>query len=63
MYDAVDTLNVDKLVEYVSGLQLADGSFQGDSWGEVDTRFSFCAVACLTLLVSWQAGGWEAWCV
>lgn len=25
-------------------------SFPGDKWGEVDTRFSFCAVMCLSLL-------------
>ena len=52
MYDALETLDVDRLVEYVAGLQRPDGSFQGDAWGEVDTRFSFCAVACLSLLVS-----------
>eukprot|EP01094_Clydonella_sp_ATCC50884_P018310 TRINITY_DN3371_c3_g1_i2.p1 TRINITY_DN3371_c3_g1~~TRINITY_DN3371_c3_g1_i2.p1 ORF type:complete len:231 (+),score=51.41 TRINITY_DN3371_c3_g1_i2:229-921(+) len=34
----------------VSGLQKEDGSFQGDEWGEVDTRFSYCAVSCLSLL-------------
>ncbi|RWS26795.1 geranylgeranyl transferase type-2 subunit beta-like protein, partial [Leptotrombidium deliense] len=27
-----------------------DGSFWGDKWGEVDIRFSFCAIASLTLL-------------
>lgn len=27
-----------------------DGSFWGDEWGEVDTRFSYCAYNCLTLL-------------
>lgn len=32
-------------------LQNEDGSFNGDKWGEVDTRFSMCAVACLALLV------------
>ncbi|GLV35980.1 Rab geranylgeranyltransferase subunit beta [Carabus blaptoides fortunei] len=31
-------------------VQQDDGSFTGDKWGEVDTRFSFCAVACLSLL-------------
>lgn len=30
--------------------QLPDGSFTGDVWGEVDTRFSYCAVATLSLL-------------
>ena len=51
LYDEVDSVDVHKIVEYVSGLQLADGSFTGDKWGEVDTRFSFCAIACLALLV------------
>ena len=35
---------------FVKGLQQQDGSFQGDSWGEIDTRFSFCALACLALI-------------
>lgn len=26
------------------------GSFAGDEWGEVDTRFTYCAVQCLALL-------------
>lgn len=34
----------------VSSLQKEDGSFTGDEWGEVDTRFSFCAIACLSLI-------------
>ncbi len=38
------------VVRYVSSLQQPDGSFFGDQWGEVDNRFSFCAVACLALL-------------
>lgn len=31
-------------------LQNPDGSFNGDKWGEVDSRFSFCAIAALSLL-------------
>ena len=34
----------------MSGLQQSNGSFFGDKWGEVDTRFSYCAVSCLALL-------------
>ena len=26
------------------------GSFCGDEWGEIDTRFTYCAVAALSLL-------------
>ena len=33
-----------------AGLQRADGSFAGDEAGEVDTRFSYCALACCALL-------------
>lgn len=43
-------LNIDKCVGYIKSLQQPDGSFFGDKWGEVDTRFSFCALATLTLL-------------
>lgn len=34
LYDSVDALDVDKVVEYVKGLQQEDGSFAGDKWGE-----------------------------
>uniref|UniRef100_A0A1B6GAS2 Geranylgeranyl transferase type-2 subunit beta n=1 Tax=Cuerna arida TaxID=1464854 RepID=A0A1B6GAS2_9HEMI len=50
LLDCVDVLPVEKVVSYVSSLQQEDGSFCGDKWGEVDSRFSFCAVACLSLL-------------
>lgn len=52
LLDCVDVLPVDQVVGYVANLQQPDGSFMGDKWGEVDSRFSFCAVACLSLLVS-----------
>lgn len=51
MYKALDQINVDAVVSYVTSLQQPDGSFHGDQWGEVDTRFSLCALACLALLV------------
>ncbi|ONM02936.1 Geranylgeranyl transferase type-2 subunit beta 2 [Zea mays] len=34
----------------VAGLQNKDGSFSGDIWGEVDTRFSYIALCTLSLL-------------
>ncbi|XP_020257951.1 geranylgeranyl transferase type-2 subunit beta 1-like isoform X1 [Asparagus officinalis] len=34
----------------VAGLQNEDGSFSGDMWGEIDTRFSYCAICCLSIL-------------
>lgn len=36
LYDSVDALDVDKVVEYIKGLQQEDGSFAGDKWGEPD---------------------------
>ena len=37
--------------KWVASLQSEeDGSFKGDKWGEVDTRFSYCASSCLRLL-------------
>lgn len=43
-------IDIEKCVSYVASLQQPDGSFFGDKWGEVDTRFSFCALATLKLL-------------
>ena len=34
----------------MASLQNQDGSFSGDYGGEVDTRFSYCAVSALSLL-------------
>ncbi|KAF3646084.1 putative TPR repeat-containing thioredoxin TDX-like isoform X2 [Capsicum annuum] len=34
----------------IAGLQNEDGSFSGDIWGEVDTRFSYISILSLTLL-------------
>lgn len=50
IYDCLDIINQDKVVKYIASLQNEDGSFSGDEWGEIDTRFSFCAVASLALL-------------
>lgn len=52
IYDCLNEIDCEAVAKYVSGLQQPDGSFFGDKWGEVDTRFSFCAVATLTLIVS-----------
>ncbi|KAJ8964638.1 hypothetical protein NQ314_004747 [Rhamnusium bicolor] len=50
IYDNLKAIDTEGVVKYVASLQLPDGSFTGDKWGEVDTRFSFCAVATLSLL-------------
>lgn len=34
----------------VASMQLPDGSFQGDQWGEVDTRFVYSAIQALRIL-------------
>ncbi|KAF0976743.1 hypothetical protein FDP41_004038 [Naegleria fowleri] len=41
---------IEKIGSYIGSLQKEDGSFAGDQWGEVDTRFSYCALNCLALL-------------
>lgn len=51
-YDSISEIDVEAVSKFVASLQQPDGSFFGDQWGEVDTRFSFCAVAILSLLVS-----------
>lgn len=43
-------IDIDKCVNYIKSLQQPNGSFFGDKWGEVDTRFSFCALATLRIL-------------
>ncbi|AGO12098.1 AaceriAEL268Wp [[Ashbya] aceris (nom. inval.)] len=52
-YDALDTLSpqeVEQCVSFIEGNQLADGSFQGDRFGEVDTRFVYTALSSLSIL-------------
>ncbi|KAG7580960.1 PFTB repeat [Arabidopsis suecica] len=34
----------------IAGLQNEDGSFSGDIWGKVDTRFSYIVICCLSIL-------------
>ena len=50
IFDCLEEINTEKVVDYVLSLKLEDGSFMGDKFGEVDNRFTFCAVACLALL-------------
>ena len=52
IYDSLNEIDLEGVAKYIASLQQPDGSFFGDKWGEVDTRFSFCAVAALTLIVS-----------
>ena len=51
MLDCVDKIDVEGVVKYVQSLQLEDGSFTGDKWGEVDNRW-VTSVCCLSLHLS-----------
>lgn len=52
IYGQLDVLNDKKalIVAYIKGLQNADGSFNGDKFGEVDTRFVYTAISSLSIL-------------
>jgi geranylgeranyl transferase type-2 subunit beta len=43
-------LDRSSIIAYVASLQQPDGSFAGDTWGEIDTRFCFCAALTLAIL-------------
>ncbi|KAF5934363.1 hypothetical protein HYC85_030534 [Camellia sinensis] len=49
-YTATVTLWIHRIQAHIAGLQNEDGSFSGDMWGEVDTRFSYIAICSLALL-------------
>jgi geranylgeranyl transferase type-2 subunit beta len=48
--DQLDRIDVEKVAVFVAGLQLPDGSFMGDQWGEIDTRFSYCALSAMSIM-------------
>ncbi|XP_013630807.1 PREDICTED: probable geranylgeranyl transferase type-2 subunit beta isoform X2 [Brassica oleracea var. oleracea] len=50
LFDKLDILDVGKVSSYIAGLQNEDGSFSGDMWGEIDTRFSYISICCLSIL-------------
>jgi geranylgeranyl transferase type-2 subunit beta len=41
-----------RVVDFIANLQQPDGSFKGDKWGEIDTRFTYCALSALSILQS-----------
>lgn len=52
-YDSLDILTSeqkDKCYEFIVSNQLPDGSFQGDRFGEVDSRFVYTALSSLSIL-------------
>lgn len=50
LYDELHVLDKEKIKSFVKSLQQPDGSFAGDKWGEIDTRFSYCALSIMSLL-------------
>ncbi|KAI0807124.1 rab geranylgeranyltransferase [Fomes fomentarius] len=48
--DALDRLDVPRVVRFILSLQQDSGVFAGDQFGEIDTRFLYCAVNALSLL-------------
>lgn len=53
MHNAIDELTIDernRVIEFIKSNQLPDGSFQGDEFGEVDTRFVYNAMHALAIL-------------
>ncbi|PXF43503.1 Geranylgeranyl transferase type-2 subunit beta [Gracilariopsis chorda] len=50
MYDKLHLIDADRVVANIAALQRPDGSFAGDKWGEIDTRFTYCALLCAAIL-------------
>ena len=56
LFDALDDAHgwsaarLDRVAHYIGSLQLPDGSFGGDKWGEADTRYSLCGLGTLVLI-------------
>lgn len=53
IYNSMEVLGEEKtkrIGDFVLSLQLPDGSFKGDEFGEIDTRFVFVSLYILTLL-------------
>jgi len=48
--NALDKLDVPRVTRFILSLQQPSGVFAGDSFGEIDTRFLYCAVNALSLL-------------
>ncbi|KAK1236580.1 Rab geranylgeranyltransferase [Marasmius sp. AFHP31] len=51
MQEALDKIpDVERTVKWILSLQQPSGVFAGDAFGEIDTRFTFCAINALSLL-------------
>ncbi|KAJ7095203.1 rab geranylgeranyltransferase [Mycena belliarum] len=49
-YDALERVDIPVVVKFILSLQQPSGVFAGDSFGEIDTRFTYIAVNALSLL-------------
>ena len=52
----IHRIDKEKVISFIARLQKQDGSFMGDRWGEVDTRFSYCALSSLSILGQLHSG-------
>ncbi|KAF9442499.1 terpenoid cyclases/Protein prenyltransferase [Macrolepiota fuliginosa MF-IS2] len=50
MQDALDKLDIPRVVSFIVSLQQPSGVFAGDTFGEIDTRFLACGSMALSLL-------------
>ncbi|OCF62302.1 geranylgeranyl transferase type-2 subunit beta [Kwoniella mangroviensis CBS 10435] len=50
MEDAIDRVDVDNITKFLLDRINPDGSVSGDSWGEIDTRFTYILLSSLSLL-------------
>ncbi|KAG6865449.1 hypothetical protein C0991_002372 [Blastosporella zonata] len=50
MHDALDRIDIPRVTKFILSLHQPSGVFAGDSFGEIDTRFLYCAVQALSLL-------------
>lgn len=55
IHDALSLVPIPRLVQYILSLHQPSGVFAGDAFGEIDTRFTYCAVNALSLLGSLSA--------
>ena len=56
LYDELSVVDTESVVQFVASLQQEDGSFAGDKWGEIDTRFSYCALSIMSILGQLDSG-------
>ena len=54
--DQLHRVDGEKVAKFIASLQQQDGSFFGDKWGEIDTRFSYCALSAMSILGRLQTG-------